>query len=678
MKNTKKTLATVAALGIAAFVLHTSDSDTFSVRGALDASPGSGSPVQLAAQAEARPGGSVSRTALTADAEAFAVDVTLPESYRVSSSQSEPATSSVQAGKGSAQDREDETASKLQAATAKMSGPVAALAMAGGPGSTEIIVSYREHPELFEDGRVEELGGEVLRHYEVLDLLAIKIPNKSLIDFAIADEVERISLDEVVLAGSMAARRAANSPQYPSGNAAFKGTGQTIAILDTGVAPHEDIAGTVRQYSFLNGAFPRPVIDGPEIDAYNQDSRVDGYGHGTHVAGIIAGNGKGSGGQFRGPAPETTILSLQVLDADGHGQMSDVMAALDWLLKYGSHFNVSVANLSLGKPITESFTTDPLVAAVDAVWDSGIVVVVAAGNFGRHGYFSITSPGNSRKVITVGSLTDNGTGDDFSDDYASTYSSRGPTVADHVVKPDLVAPGNRLVAALSGSSKLAALLPGNVVACSATTGCTDDYIALSGTSMATPVVAAAAALMLQKDPTLSPATVKARLMRSAHKLSESPVVVGAGLLDIDAALNETAIVTGEALSPLMSFDSETGGTLVQDTATLWGDDIWGAGYLWTDGVAANGYLWTDGGVTANGYLWTDGSLWANGYLWTDGSIGAFGYLWTDGVGANGYLWTDGGIDAKGYLWTDGGTSAMSLYDLNDENPSLNDDDTTSN
>jgi serine protease AprX len=676
MNTFKKTSAIVAVLGVTAFVLQTSDSDTFSVRSALDASPVSSSPVQSAAEAEARPGRSAGRTAYTADP--FAVDVTAQGSYAAVNFQSAPAATPAPASNRAAQDREDDPAVRMQAATAKMSGPVAALAMAGGPGSTEVIVSYREHPELFEDGRVEALGGEILRHYEVLDLLAISIPNKSLIDLAIADDVERISLDEVVLAGSAASRRAANSPKYPSGNAAFKGTGQTIAILDTGVAPHEDLSGTVRQYSFLNGAFPHPEIDGSEIDAYNQDPRVDGYGHGTHVAGIVAGNGRGSGGQFRGPAPETTILSLQVLDADGHGQMSDVMAALDWLLQYGSHFNVSVANLSLGKPITESYATDPLVAAVDAVWDSGIVVVVAAGNFGRHGYFSITSPGNSRKVITVGSLTDNGTGEDFSDDYASTYSSRGPTAVDHVVKPDLVAPGNRVVAALSGNAKLATLLPGYVVACSATTACADDYIALSGTSMATPVVASAVALMLQKDPTLSPATIKARLMRSTHKLGESPVVVGTGLLDIDAALNETAVVTGEALSPLMSFDSESNGTLVQDTATLWGDDIWGAGYLWTDGVAASGYLWTDGGVDASGYLWTDGSLWASGYLWTDQSIAAFGYLWTDGVDANGYLWTDGGIDAKGYLWTDGGTSAMSLYDLDDETPSLNDDDTTSN
>ena len=214
------------------------------------------------------------------------------------------------------------------------------------------------------------------------------------------------------------------------------------------------------------------------------------------------------------------------VDADGQYRIpiparDDVIAALDWILVNGASHGIQVVNLSLGKAVEESVVYDPLVKAAEAVWDAGFVVVASAGNYGRDGHFTITSPGNSRKVITVGSLTDNGTGDDFSDDYASTYSSRGPTVVDHVVKPDLVAPGNRLVAALSGSSKLAALLPGNVVACSATEGCADDYIALSGTSMATPVVAASAALMLQKDPTLSPATIKARLMRSAAKVIAS-------------------------------------------------------------------------------------------------------------------------------------------------------------
>lgn len=578
-------------------------------------------------------------------------------------------------------------AEKRQIARSKMSGPVAALARLGGHTPADLVVSYDDHPELFEDGRIESLGGEVVRHYEVLKLLAVRLPADSLVDLAFDEKVDRVSLDAPVATTSLSSRIAANSPELPSNNATFKGSNIGVAVLDSGVANHSDIAADVRQYSFLGGAYPQPVISGDQISVYNDSGRGDGYGHGTHVAGIVAGSGYGSSGQYQGPASGGKILSLKVLDDNGQGSMSDVMAALDWLLQYGSYFDVRVANLSLGKSITESNTTDPLVLAVEQLWDSGIVVAVAAGNYGREGYFSVTSPGNSRKVITVGSLTDSNTGDDYTDDYVSTFSSRGPTVGDHVSKPDLVAPGNRLIAASPQGSYLEKLLPGLVVPCSVQDVCTDNYMTMSGTSMATPLVAAAAALMLEKDPTLSPATVKARLMRSAKKIDESPVIAGAGLLDMEAALDETGVITGEALSPLLEYDAATGGTLMEDTAELWGDAHWGAGYMWTDsgdvpvggglltdtGVSASGFVWTDGGVNANGYIWTDGSIWANGALWTDGGVAAFGYTWTDGgVDANGYIWTDGGVDANGYIWTDG-MKSLSLWDLDSPNPAMNDD-----
>ena len=686
MNSLTKSSVMVVAIGVAAIILHTSDSDTFSVHGASDAISGTA----VTATPEAHPGAGDPVRHVRSVA-ALADDATLLGVYEATSypSASEPASVTRSSAKQTDERKaEDDRERKQRVAAAKMSGPVAALAMAGGPEPAEIVVSYRDRPDLFEDGRVEELGGEVLRRYEVLDLLAIRIPAESLIELAIEDDVKRVSLDDAVVAGSTIFKAVANAPTSSSSNHSYKGDNQTVAILDTGVAEHRDLSGSVRQYSFLNGNFPRPDIDDGEIDHYNSSSRNDGYGHGTHIAGTIAGDGDESLGAYRGPASRVDILSLQVLDENGHGQMSDVMAAIDFLLKYGRFFDVSVANLSLGKPITESNTTDPLVLAVERLWDSGVVVVVAAGNYGREGYFSITSPGNSRKVITVGSLTDNGTGSNHEDDYASSYSSRGPTAGDHVVKPDLVAPGNRLVAAMPDDSNLAALLPNNVVACTRSSWCSDDYLEMSGTSMAAGVVSAAAAMMLEKDPWLSPATVKARLMRSARHVDDSPIVSGAGLLDIDAAMDETGVVKGQALSPLMVFDSATGGTLIQDTATLWGDNLWGAGYLWTDGVNANGYLWTDSvnangylwtdGVKANGYLWTDGIA-ANGYLWTDGGVAAFGYLWTDGgVNAKGYLWTDGGVNTNGYLWTDGGAfRAMSLYDFNTDNPSLNDDDHTS-
>ncbi|MDJ0904510.1 MAG: S8 family peptidase [Woeseiaceae bacterium] len=704
MKKITLSIALIAVIGAAAFVLQANDRMIPWSTSVFDAPADS-----LAVVERDVAGERASREAAT-DA-SVAVEPTADDLYMadaVASFYTPQATPGARSAAAATTD-ERPARSAQAAAMAKMSSQVAALAASGGNAPVELIVSYDDYPQLFEDGRIESLGGEVVRRYSIIEQLAVRLPADALIDLAVDDSVDRVSLDETVrvtaatLLSSSApelqsSALASNRPVYPSPNRSFNGRYINVAMIDTGVASHVDLTGRVQQFSFLDGESPDVEIDG-ELSGVEYNSLRDGYGHGTHVAGILSATGKSSGGKYTAMATGANILSLQVLDDNGLGQTSDVIAALDWLLQYGQYFDIDVVNMSLGKPVTESNTTDPLVLAVEALWDSGMVVVVAAGNQGNDGYFTVTSPGNSRKVITVGSLTDNGTGTDFSDDYVSTFSSRGPTPGDFVVKPDLVAPGNRLVSTIPSSSTLGDLLPDRMVACSMGDEC-DDYFMLSGTSMAAPMVSATAALMLQKDPSLTPATVKARLMRSARKYGHSPIDAGAGLLDVDAALNEANTVSGEALSPLMQQDPATGATLIQETGVLWGDTIWGSGYLWTDGgginsngylwtdgggINANGYLWTDGGgIDANGYLWTDGTVDANGYLWTDGGLVANGYLWTDGgtgggrIAANGFLWTDGGgIGSDGYLWTDGGgTNVATFFDPTAENPELLDDEHT--
>lgn len=640
MKTTGKFLGVAAAISMIVIALHTDDRVTEHGVTNID--------VGVAQQQTSAVAANAFATFSTSKAIS---DIALPEAeaaaWMPNSGNSALATVTVDptgAPQASVPSSDPSDASTKASPRDKMSGPVAALAAAGGPGMVEIVVRYDQHPHLFDDEKVTELGGEVTRSYATLDMRAITIPAASLEELAIDDNVDWLSIDATMSNTSVASRSAANTPAAGSVNAGYIGSNIGIAVLDTGISKHGDLPDSMLQYSFLNGAYPEPQITNGEIAVFNDSARDDKFGHGTHVAGVLSGSGTDSNNDYKGAAVGANILALQVLDKDGGGSMSDVMAALDWLLIYGSYFDIRVVNLSLGKGISESNETDPLVIAVEKLWDAGMVVVVAAGNDGHHGDMTITSPGNSRKVITVGSLTDNATGTDYSDDFVSSFSSRGPTVGDFVSKPDLLAPGNRIVAAISPTSKLAVYLSGRMKACKKIS-CTSNYLEMSGTSMATPMVSAAVALMLNKDPSLTPATVKARLMRSARKVSADPSTAGAGLLDIDAALSDTGTVSGEALSPLMVFDAVSGDVLVEDTAVLWGDAVWGSGYLFSGGFNwSGGASFTDeNGVQANGYMWTDGDIAAKGYGWTDSGVQAKGYGWTDGVQAKSLLTDDGGL-----------------------------------
>src|SRR6185437_3199195 len=183
-----------------------------------------------------------------------------------------------------------------------------------------------------------------------------------------------------------------------------------------------------------------------------QKDAVDRFGHGTHVAGLIAGNGSQSTGSnflytYRGVAPNASVVNLRVLDATGSGTDSAVIAAINEAISLKSAFNIRVLNLSLGRPVYESYTQDPLCQAVEQAWKAGIVVVVSAGNDGRNlslnpeGYGTIDAPGNDPYVITVGAMNTRFT-PQISDDIIASYSSKGPGFIDQVFKPDIVAPGN--------------------------------------------------------------------------------------------------------------------------------------------------------------------------------------------------------------------------------------------
>ena len=249
-----------------------------------------------------------------------------------------------------------------------------------------------------------------------------------------------------------------------SGNNKVSGAGIGIAILDTGIAQTND--------------FENRIV--ANVD-FTGEGTYDLNGHGTHVSGIAAGNGSYRGTSYAGIAPGANLISVKVLGADGTGDASTIIQGIEWTIRNRNKYNIRVINLSLGMPVTESYKDDPLCQAVETAVKAGIVVVAAAGNLGKtlDGtplFGAIHSPGNDPLVITVGAVKHNDTVS-RSDDSVDTYSSKGRTAFDHHAKPDVVAPGNKIVSVAAPGSKLLTEHPENAVA-------GGRYLTWSGTSMA--------------------------------------------------------------------------------------------------------------------------------------------------------------------------------------------------
>lgn len=264
------------------------------------------------------------------------------------------------------------------------------------------------------------------------------------------------------------------------------------AVLDTGLYPHPDFEGRIAAFQ----------------DCVNhKNSLYDDCSHGTHVSGILGGSGAVSGRQYMGIAPECRLVAVKVLDRKGNGNKEDVLAGIDWVIKNRIKYGIRIMNVSVGT-IRESSQRDrELIEGVENAWDAGIVVVVAAGNMGPEP-MTITVPGNSRKVITVGA----------DGSFRPYFSGMGPT-AECVCKPDIVAPGSE------------------IVSCNAVTAKNKNYYTTkSGTSMATPVVSGAIALLLSKYPDMTNVEVKMKLRESAVDLGFPRNRQGWGRIDIEKLL----------------------------------------------------------------------------------------------------------------------------------------------
>lgn len=398
----------------------------------------------------------------------------------------------------------------------------------------DVIVQYKVQPTDRHFDRVHSLGGADKKRFKRIPGAAFTIPAAALQNLANDPEVAYISRDRKVRSHLDLSAAAVNA--QAAWSSSYTGTGIGVAVIDSGINSQVQDLGNANGQTDPNHSrvvyaenflVPATNPDGHSNNAHYQTN--DGYGHGTHVAGIIAGNGFLSSGPntlttFKGIAPNANLIDFQVLDANGEGDDSAVIAAIEEAINLKSKYNIRVINLSLGRPVYESFALDPLCQAAEQAWKAGIVVVVAAGNDGRddsfnnNGYGTIDAPGNDPYVLTVGAMNAKFT--PFAgDDVITTYTSRGPTMIDHIVKPDLVAPGNHVSSILDNNGYLAKTYPQNVVnpLVYQMHGGGQSYLVLNGTSMATGVVSGAAADLLSANPYLTPDQVKAVLMLSASK-----------------------------------------------------------------------------------------------------------------------------------------------------------------
>jgi serine protease AprX len=528
---------------------------------------------------------------------------------------------------------------------------------AGGTRRQRVLIKYRPGAERNVLRSLAAHGDRVRRVQRSASLVTGEIHAEDVERLARHPGIEGLSLDAIVTAHddddeiddddvTITINTLRQTLGLTSGR--LDGTGVGVAVIDSGLALSSDFSGRVRAfYDFTGGGIPT--------------TPSDQYGHGTHVAGLIGGNGVVSGGAYTGIAPGVDLVILKALDAQGQGYTSDVINAIEFAIANKNVLGIDILNLSLGHPIYEPAASDPLVQAVERAAAAGIVVVTSAGNYGTNretgqiGYAGITSPGNAPSAITAGAVMTRNTVSRL-DDRVAPYSSRGPTWYDANAKPDFVAPGDKLV----GPSHAAASLynaypplrePG-------------DYLRLSGTSMAAAVTTGTIALVLQANregpggddderddddeplsprPDLTPNAVKAILQYTALDVNDESggpadsLTKGAGALNAASAIAlARTIDTSQPVGALWLVSGVDEYTVIGDdthswgTHIIWGTDVsWGNPLLYSEEAWGDHIIWGthrdavwgdathvtwDGDVVADNYpIWGHDIVWGEAY-----------------------------------------------------------------
>jgi serine protease AprX len=375
---------------------------------------------------------------------------------------------------------------------------------------------------------VQRVGGRVTLDLPLIDGVSARVPSDALDELRADTSVWQVSRDGKV-GFEQTSPGHADTPQrvqrvvrsndlWAQG---ITGRGVTVALLDTGVyAAHPDLAGRVihcEDFSHEAGT-----------EAHCQDT----FGHGTFMAGLIAGNGASSNGHFTGAAPEANIVSIKLAGFDGATDVSHVLAGIQWVVAHKNEYGIKVMNLSLGSDSSQSYKLSPLNFAVQKAWKAGIAVVVSAGNSGSDAR-TILKPADDPYVITVGASNDEGTMT-VNDDQVPVFSSRGPTKSDGLAKPDIVAPGVHTVSLRSPGSAIDQQFGSTAVV-------DDMYFRGTGTSMSAATVTGVVAQMIQAQPSVIPDRIKYRLMNTTRRIVDTDkYAAGTGLIDAYAAARSTS------------------------------------------------------------------------------------------------------------------------------------------
>ena len=531
-------------------------------------------------------------------------------------------------------------------------------------GESDIIVEFYDDSD--SASRIRNHGGVAGKKLGLLNARAGRVPNSLLKRLADDPKVKRVHLDREAN-GEMARTSATVGALTARIQYGYSGAGVGVAVIDSGIADwHDDLGASAISKT------------GQRVTAFvdfvnNQTSKYDDWGHGTHVAGIIAGSGYHSYGARAGIAPKANLVALKALDAAGKGRISNIIAALDWVLTNRVRYNIRVVNMSLGAGVYESYNTDPLTVAAKRVVDAGVVVVAAAGNLGKalNGlpqYGAISAPGNAPWVLTVGASSTQGTVD-RRDDKIALYSSRGPTMIDFAAKPDLVAPGTGTISLatqnslfyltkttdLVSSLRLGSLFSGSLLSM--------PYLTLSGTSMATPVVAGTVALMLEANPSLTPNAVKAILQFTSELKPDYDLLTqGAGFLNTLGAVRLSRFFAngqkGDAYPDTSAWSKHIlwGNKRVRGGVLTPGGTAWALNIVWGESVTPEGQniVWGENCDT----LACDNVVWGNNIVW--GETNAYeNIVWGNTDGDN-VVWGDSFLDS--IVWGGNIVWGDSLFD----------------